>query len=162
MKYSNSHHFLGVSFIEEDGDNHILEDECLEDILNELDGKNQSNGYKVTNRNDPYIKHNIINNRNENIFYGSANKFYQHNYKTIDNNIENNNSIKDNTNIIKNLKESFRILINQIEPSQNAKNTIASIMKLLGHKENEIFKIIGNSQRGVISIPNSNKNKYKQ
>ena len=162
MKYSNKHNFLGISFIEEDNnENHFLDDKCLEDILNELDNKTPTNGYKYYNRNDLYIKQNIVNNRNDNNFYGSANKFYQQYYKSIDNNMENNNSIKDKNYIIKNLKESFRILINQIEPSQNAKMTIASIMKLLGHKENEIIKIIGNNQRGVISIPNSTKKKLK-
>ena len=60
------------------------------------------------------------------------------------------------------MRDNFRVLINQIDPSQNAKITIASIMKLLGYKENDIMKIIANTPRGVISIPNSNKNKYKK
>ena len=163
MKYSNNHNFLGISFIEEDmNDNHFLEDKCFEDILNELDGKNKLNGYKSNCRNEPYIKQNNINNKNENFFYSSANKFYPQNYRTIDNNIENNNIIKDSNDTIKNLRDNFRVLINQIDPSQNAKITIASIMKLLGYKENDIMKIIANTPRGVISIPNSNKNKYKK
>ena len=152
MKYSNNHNFLGISYIEEDmNDNHFLEDKCFEDILNELDGKNKINGYKSNCRNEPYIKQNNINNKNENFFYSSANKFYPQNYRTIDNNIESNNIIKDSNDTIKNLRDNFRVLINQIDPSQNAKITIASIMKLLGYKENDIMKIIANTPRGVIS-----------
>ena len=54
--------------------------------------------------------------------------------------------------------------MNQIEPAQNAKATIASIMKQLGHNDNEIYKILGYNQRGVITVPNSytSKNKYKK
>ena len=155
MKYSHNSNFLGISFIEEDdNDKHFFEDKCFEDILNELDNRDKINGY----RNGTYIKRNNINNRNENNFYSPTNKIYQQNYKTIDNKTLNDNIVKDNY-VIKNLKENFKILLNQIELSQNAKITTASIMKLLGHKENEILKIIGNKSRGVITIPNSNKNK---
>ena len=163
MKYNNNRNFLGISFIEEDeNDNQFLEDKCFEDILNELDGKSRIIGHKNNYRNDPYIKQNNIYNRNENMFYSSANKFYPQNFRTLDNTSENNDIMKDDNNLIKNIKESFRLLINQIDPSQNAKLTIASILKLLGYKEKEIIKIIGNNPRGVISIPNSNKNKYKK
>ena len=155
MKYSHNCNFLGISFIEgDDNDEHFFEDKCFEDILNELDNRDKINGY----RNGTYIKRNNINNRNENNFYSPTNKIYQQNYKTIDNKTLNDNIVKDNY-VIKNLKENFKILLNQIELSQNAKITTASIMKLLGHKENEILKIIGNKSRGVITIPNSNKNK---
>ena len=155
MKYSHNSNFLGISFIEEDdNDKHFFEDKCFEDILNELDNRDKINGY----RNGTYIKRNNINNRNENNFYSPTNKIYQQNYKTIDNKTLNDNIVKDNY-VIKNLKENFKILLNQIELSQNAKITTALIMKLLGHKENEILKIIGNKSRGVITIPNSNKNK---
>jgi len=153
MKYSNNRNILGLSFIEEnDDDNHFLNDKCFEDILNELDNKTKINEYR------PYIKQNAINNRNDKNFCISRNKFYQQNSKTNDSNFENNN----NKNLIKNLKDSFRILMNQIEPSQNAKLTIASIMRLLGNNNNEIGKVIGFNQRGVISMPNSNKNKFKK
>ena len=164
MKYSNKSNFLGLSFIEEnDNDNHFFDDKCLEDILNELDGKTKIIEYKNKNRNDPYIKQNIVNNRNEKNFYSSANRFYPQNYKTIDNNeLENDSIKKDNNNSIKNIKESFKLLANQIEPSSNAKITIASIMKQLGHNDNEIYKIIGYNQRGVISMPNSKNNTYKK
>ena len=153
MKYSHNCNFLGISFIEEDDNDELFfEDKCFEDILNELDAKDRINEY----RNTININQNNANNRNENNFYRPINKFYQQNYKTIDNNIENN--IFKDSNLIKNLNENFKILLNQIELTQNAKITIASIMKLLGHKDNEIVKIIGNKSRGVISIPSSNKN----
>ena len=168
MKYSNKNNYLGLSFIEDnenENDNHFLDDECFEEILNELDGKPKINDYKYLNRNELYIKQNIINNRNDKNFYSSANKFYPQNFKTIDNNSDYNNIINDNNFVIKNLKESFKILLNQIEPAQNAKTTIISIMKQLGHNDNEIYKILGYNQRGVITTTNSNninKNKYNK
>ena len=168
MKYSNKNNYLGLSFIEDnENDNHFLDDKCFEEILNELDGKPKINDNKYLNRNELYIKQNIINNRNDKNFYSSANKFYPQNFKTIDNNSENNNIITDNNFVIKNLKESFKILMNQIEPAQNAKATIASIMKQLGHNDNEIYKILGYNQRGVITTTNSNninikRNKYNK
>ena len=165
MKYSNKNNYLGLSFIEDnDNDNHFLDDECFEEILNELEGKPKTSDYKYLNKNELYIKQNIINNRNDKNFYSSANKFYPQNFKTIDNNSDYNNIINDNNFVIKNLKESFKILLNQIEPAQNAKTTIASIMKQLGHNDNEIYKILGYNQRGVITVPNSytSKNKFKK
>ena len=161
MKYTNKNNYLGLSFIEDnENDNHFLNDECFEEILDELDGKAKINDYKYQSKNELYIKQNIINNRNDKNFYGSANKFYQQNFKTIDNNSET-NIIKENNSVIKNLKESFKTLLNQIEPASNAKATIASIMKQLGHNDNEIYKILGYNQRGVINVPNSYTNKYK-
>jgi hypothetical protein len=166
MKYSNKNNYLGLSFIEDnENDNHFLDDKCFEEILNELDGKPKINDNKYLNRNELYIKQNIINNRNDKNFYSSANKFYPQNFKTIDNNSDYNNIINDNNFVIKNLKESFKILLNQIEPAQNAKTTIISIMKQLGHNDNEIYKILGYNQRGVITTTNSNninRNKYNK
>ena len=48
----------------------------------------------------------------------------------------------------------------QIEPSQNAKITLASILKQLGYSDTEIIRTIGN-YRGVISMSNAN-NRYKK
>ena len=45
MKYSHNSNFLGISFIEEDhNDKHFFEDKCFEDILNELDNRDNING----------------------------------------------------------------------------------------------------------------------
>ena len=188
MKYSNEHNFIGVSFIAEDEDDtHYLDDKCFEDILDELDGRSnntnantnsnnsnkkygiyssQASSYKnINNINNPYINKNQIAS-NEKYFYSSASKFYPNPYKKITNNQSeinniNNNSRYNNENYaIKNLKDSFNILMGQIEPSQNAKITLASILKQLGYSDTEIIRTIGN-YRGVISMSNAN-NRYKK
>ena len=119
---------------------------------------NQRHSYK--NINNPYLTLNQYD-PNDKYFYSSATKFYPNGNKNTNNQTEvnNDNKAKDNC-FIKNLKDSFNVLMAQIEPSQNAKITIASILKQLGYNDNEILKIIGN-YRGVISMHSSN-SKFKK
>ena len=165
---------LGVSFIAQDeNDSHYLDDKCFEEILDELDNrtiknndnhlfsnynfKSQRSSYK--NINNPYINKNAIGG-NEKYFYSSATKFYPSSFKTISSPPEvNNNGITDNYTL-KNIKDSFNTLLGQITPSQNAKITIATILKQLGCKDSEILRTVINERR-VISIPSSN-NRYKK
>ena len=170
-KYSNEHNFIGVSFIaESEEDAHYLDDKCFEDILDELDShsSNKNNDFYNNQRNNnknlnmPYLSKNKCV-ENEKYFYSSASKFYPSKYKNISgqSDINNSNNYKMNDNyFIKNLKNNFSVLMNQIELSQNAKITLSSILKQLGYNDNEILKTIGN-YRGVISMPSSN-NKYKK
>ena len=167
MKYSNDHNFIGVSFITQDeNDDHYLDDKCFEDILDELDSlTNKSNNFYYNNSQKNSYK-NIINPFGNNqyegsgrYFYSSASKFYPNNYKTINNQSDKNNNSKLDNYFIKNLKDSFNVLMSQIDPSQSAKITIASILKQLGYNDNEILRTIGN-YRGVISI--SSNNRYKK
>ena len=166
MKYSNQNNFIGVSFIAEDeNDSHYLDDKCFEDILDELDSRTNKNNNNYNlyqsqrnshkNINNPYINKNQFNEK-EKYFYSSASKFYPSSYKNINNQAEINNNYKINNNyLLKNLKDSFNILLGQIEPSQNAKITIASILKLLGYSESEILRTVGN-YRGVIAMSSAN------
>ena len=178
MQYSNEHNFIGVSFIaENEDDNHYLDDKCFEDILDELDKHTNKNNnynnynYNIYNNNQrksykniniPYINKNKCI-ENEKYFYSSATKFYPNSYKNINNqsDVNNSNNYKINDNyFVKNLKNSFNILMNQIELSQNAKITLSSILRQLGYTDNEVIKTVGN-YRGVISMPSSN-NKFKK
>ena len=177
MKYSNENNFIGVSFIENnENESHYLDDKCFEDILDELDNRSiknndnhilnnlnfrsQRNSYK--NINIPYVNKNQVGG-NEKYFYSSATKFYPSSFKTISNpseiNVNGINGITDNY-ILKNIKDSFITLLGQINPSQNAKITIDSILKQLGCNDNEKLRTIPN-YRGVISMPSSN-NRYKK
>jgi hypothetical protein len=167
MKYSNRNHFIGVSFIAQDeNDDNYLDDKCLEDILDELDSRtnkknsnalinSQRSSYKNININNPYGNNQYE--RNEKYYYSSASKFYQNRNSSIQSDIINDSKIKD-INLIKNLKDSFNLLMTQIDPSQKAKITIASILKQLGYNDNDILKTIG-SYRGVISMPPNNRYK---
>ena len=166
MKYTNNNNFIGVSFIADDeNDSHYLDDKCFEDILDELDNRttkennfnnliaiNNAQRHSYKNINEGYLRQHQLD--GEKYFYSSATKFYPSIYKNI------NRSPDVNDNRIKDLKNSFSILMAQIDPSQNAKITIASILKQLGYNENEIFKIVGN-YRGVISMHSSN-SKFKK
>ena len=98
------------------------------------------------------------------MYFNTANKFYPNPVDTRRSTFKKNaNEIKNKEGIsISHLKSSIDSLMTEIEPSQNAKLTIASIMRLLGNNDNEIGKVIGFNQRGVISMPNSNKNKFKK
>ena len=147
LKYTSDYNFLGLSFIEGDEDINFMDDKCFEEILDELEGG--SNGAKKFNNN------NKIKDNNEKIFYSSASKFYPNPYKQLSNL---NNNI--DSSFFHNLKNSINILLTQIEPSQSARKTLASILKQLGSTEDEINRKIGNS-RGVISIPITN-NRYKK
>ena len=59
-----------------------------------------------------------------------------------------------------NLKSAIDCLLTQVVPSQNARITLASILRQLGCSDEDIYKLIGN-YRGVINIPFSSTGKNK-
>ena len=111
---------------------------------------NINNGYLLQNQLDA----------NDKYFYSSATKFYPGVYKSVNQTEANNDSRMRDNYFIKGLKDSFKILMAQIEPSKNAKVTIVSILKQLGYNDNEVMKFLGNN-RGVISMHSSN-SKFKK
>jgi len=180
MKYTNQNKFIGVSFIANDEeDNHYLDDKCFEDILDELDNRTSKNSininlnknnflgynnstqrhsYKNINVNNAYLQNQL--DVSDKYFYSSATKFYPNIYKGVNQTEGNTDSRMKDNYFIKGLKDSFKILMAQIEPSKNAKVTIVSILKQLGYNDNEIMKVLGNN-RGVISMHSSN-SKFKK
>ena len=183
MSYSSKNNFIGLSFIEEDENNNsLIGDKCLEEILDELDNNDiDENNYfyndnynydKYNNKNNNYYQYKNVDYNNgqirsvksfkEKMYFKTANKFYPEDMRK--------GSFKRNVNIneirnkdalsIPHLKSSIDSLMTQIEPSQSARATFANILRQLGCSDEDIYKLIGN-YRGVISIPIS-KLKYKK
>ena len=183
MTYSSKNNFIGLSFIEEDENNNsLIGDKCLEEILDELDNNDfDENNYfyndnynydKYNNKNNNYYQYKNVDYNNgqirsvksfkEKMYFKTANKFYPEDMRK--------GSFKRNVNIneirnkdalsIPHLKSSIDSLMTQIEPSQSARATFANILRQLGCSDEDIYKLIGN-YRGVISIPIS-KLKYKK
>ena len=132
--FSNKNNFIGLSFIEEDNNVNDNDDKCLEEILDELDKKENHER-----------KYNNIRDIKNKIYYNTANKFYK----------------KDDFSF-QNMKNTIDSLLSQIDYSQSAKGMLANLLKQFGCSEEDIHKLIGN-YRGVISIPIKNLNfQYKK
>ena len=182
--YSSRRHFIGLSFIEQDeNDESFIEDKCLEDILDELNNKEENDNYNENynynynnnnnnninyyyyqqphqHRNSEYSKGGIryVGGPKDKMYYNTTNKFYpmdmrKSSYKKIINSNENRH--KEGGVSIQNLKSSIDTLMTQIEPSQSARSMFANILRQLGCSDEDIYKLIGN-YRGVISIPYAN------
>ena len=119
----------------------FLDDKCFEDILTDLDKKDNE-------KNDKKLESSIANsNINQNQKYNNISKD-----KKIDN--------KDKSKIFNkgkekplnsHLKDSINLLLNQVSMNQNAKSTLSSILLQLGCSDEDIYKLMGN-YRGTISI----------
>ena len=143
IKSNTENGLIGLSFINQDEKevSNFLDDYCFEDILNDLG----DNGFYKNAKN--YNIYNIQNNNNK-IYFNTPKKYYPNNINNYSKN-SNGNIIYKKGNIKKyqkniNLKQTIDILLNQINPNSNFRNTFSSILKQLGCNDDDIFKLIEN------------------
>ena len=139
LKYKTESNVMDISNIKDEIDDSLLtDDKCFEDLLDDLDSNLNINNYNNANNqnsnsnvNNIYNIHN--NNNNMKIYLASS---------------KNNHSNK-NKNLSL-LKESIDSLLSQIKPSQNARGSLAFILKQLGCSDDEVIRLMEHNYKSDI------------